>query len=281
MSNIVTALLNELDWPQNSWGTGYEAAILGKSVYSYLKERNRCSHRQYQNIGWNGGKMGDFSHQIRGLSMKPDHKPFLAFASYIGNDVCKRDLSMMTTPEQYQTQLLRGLTELDAISPKGSKVIITGMVDGTILFREMGHRIHPLGVPYKNVYNFLDCTDANPCKTWLTSNDTRRELTSAHAALLSKTAEKFIAERGRSFTNIEVDYVEFPLKEALEEARRRGLSPHILIEPVDGFHPSHDGHKMFAEFMWKYLVEKHGDWLGPVNPNNQNIINRFGNQGGH
>src|SRR6185295_13964568 len=79
MSNIIPALQNEFDWPQFSWGTGYESAILGKSIYSYMRERNRCVHRQYQNIGYNGGKMSDFSAQIRGLSMSRDSKPFLAF----------------------------------------------------------------------------------------------------------------------------------------------------------------------------------------------------------
>lgn len=232
MSNIIPALQNEFDWPQYSWGTGYEAATLGKSIYSYMRERNRCNHRQYQNIGFNGGKMSDFMGQIRGLSMSRDSKPYIAFASYIGNDVCKRSLDMMTKPEDSERDLLRALNELDKISPKGSKIMVTGMVDGRILWEEMGHRKHPFGVPYKNVYNFLDCTDANPCKTWLTSNDTLREAASKRAEELSATSQRVIKERGRSFQNIEVDYTHFPLKEALEEARRRGIGAHKLIEEV-------------------------------------------------
>jgi acyloxyacyl hydrolase len=281
MTNVIPALQNELDWPQNSWGTGYDPAIQGKSVYSYMRERNRCVHRQYQNIGYNGGSMRDFPQQILGLSMDPSQKPFLAFASYIGNDVCKRSLEQMTKPDVYLTHMTRALNELDAKAPKGSRVIVTGMVDGTILFKEMGHRTHPFGVPYVNVYNFLDCTDANPCKTWLTSNNTQRQLATDRAMELSRASEKWLAENGKKFKNIEAYYIDFPLEAALEESRRRGMSPHLLIEAVDGFHSSHEGHKMFAEFEWKYILEKHADWLGPVNPHNDAIKAKFGEQGGH
>jgi acyloxyacyl hydrolase len=130
-----------------------------------MRQRNRCNHRQYQNIGFNGGRMNDLRGQLRGLSISKDSKPFIAFVSYIGNDVCKRELEQMTKPEDYQRQLIEGLADLDKAAPKGSKVIVTGLVDGRILFREMGHRKHPLGVTYKNVYDFLDCTDANPVLT--------------------------------------------------------------------------------------------------------------------
>jgi acyloxyacyl hydrolase len=98
---------------------------------------------------------------------------------------------------------------------------------------------------------------------------------------LSKVAETYIKQRGNSYENIQVDYMDFPLEQALEEARRRGMSTHELIEPVDGFHPSHEGQKMFSEFIWKFLVENHRDWIGDVNPYNEEIIKRFGNQGGH
>ena len=252
MSNIVTSLQNEFDWPQNSWGTGYHPSMLGRSIYLFMRSRNLCNHRQYQNIGYNGGKMQDLARQLTGLSISKESKPYIAFVSYIGNDVCKRSLEQMTKPDEYLKHLVDGLSKLDSVSPKGSKVIVTGLVDGRILFKEMGHRKHPLGVTYTNIYDFLDCTDANPCKTWLTSNDTRRTLTSERAAVLSKVAETHIKERGNSYENIQVDYVPFPLKDALEEAARRGMSPHELIEPVDGFHPSHEGKYSKLSFNDKY-----------------------------
>jgi len=219
--------------------------------------------------------------QIPGLSLSPSSKPFLGFASFIGNDVCKSTLEGMTTPQEYESNLLRALESLDRISPPNSKLMVTGLVDGTILWGEMANRRHPLGVPYKNVYNFLDCTDANTCKTWLSSNDTRRQLTTIRAMELSKVAEKFIRERGRTYKNIEVAYMDFPLKEAVEDVRRRGLSPSVLIEEVDGFHPSHTGHKFFGEHLWKHLTTNYPHWIGPINPNNELIKLRFGNQGGH
>jgi hypothetical protein len=63
----------------------------------------------------------------------------------------------------------------------------------------------------------------------LTSNDTRRTLTSERAAVLSKIAETHIKQRGNSYENIQVDYMDFPLEQALEEARRRGMSPHEVL----------------------------------------------------
>jgi hypothetical protein len=55
---------------------------------------------------------------------------------------------------------------------------------------------------------------------------------------LSDAAEKYIRERGNSFTNIEVKFMKFPLTEALQEcARRRDCTPDKLIEAMDGFHP--------------------------------------------
>jgi hypothetical protein len=66
----------------------------------------------------------------------------------------------MNTPVKYINELEEGLKELDKISPPNSKVLVHGLVDGRILWREMGHRKHPLGPTYGQIYNFLDCTDA-------------------------------------------------------------------------------------------------------------------------
>lgn len=62
--------LNELDWPQCSWATGFEpenATSLNTSIceashlpmisfYQRMKERNRCIHRDFQNIAVNGAR---------------------------------------------------------------------------------------------------------------------------------------------------------------------------------------------------------------------------------
>ena len=79
------------------------------SVYKYMKNRNRCNHRDYQNLGVNGARSGAvanglvndlargkddsntlfsptpfyfFIHQLK----KKD--PVLLFLELIGNDVC-------------------------------------------------------------------------------------------------------------------------------------------------------------------------------------------------
>jgi hypothetical protein len=68
----------------------------------------------------------------------------------------------------------------------------------------------------------------------------------------------------------------FPLQEALIECqRRRDCTPDKLIEAMDGFHPSHEGHKLFADFIWQHLETKLPSWIGPVNPHNGDIRKYF------
>lgn len=60
LSSLPFALGNELDWPQLSLVTGYMDSIwdVAKgptvSVYQNLLRRNRCNHRDYQNVAVNG-----------------------------------------------------------------------------------------------------------------------------------------------------------------------------------------------------------------------------------
>ena len=59
---------NEADWPQCSWSTGVNnqtacpastlpANVTAQSLYARMVERNRCAHRDFQNIGVNGARM--------------------------------------------------------------------------------------------------------------------------------------------------------------------------------------------------------------------------------
>jgi len=197
----------------------------------------------------------------------------------MGNDVCKKKLEDMTKPEIFERQLANGLLELDRKAPRGSRLLLSGLIDARILWDEMSNRRHPLGVTYRKVYEFLTCTNANPCSTWLSVNETVRNLTFDHSEILSKTVEKVV--QNIRLQNIELKYFNYNigLRQTLEDFRRRGISPHILIEEVDGFHPSHEGHKVAADHTWK-LLESYG-WVGRVNPNNNLIRARFGDQGGH
>jgi hypothetical protein len=75
---------DELDWPQCSWGSGFHNASqcpypfkLGEdepykqvgSIYARMRERNRCNHRDYQNIGVNGMRMTAASDSKDGLAI--------------------------------------------------------------------------------------------------------------------------------------------------------------------------------------------------------------------
>lgn len=61
----------------------------------------------------------------------------------------------------------------------------------------------------------------------------------------------------------------------------QGGQPWQLIEPVDGFHMNQIANALAADEYWKFLTRKHPDWLGPVNPFNDEITRIFGNQGGY
>jgi len=244
-----------------------------------MKSRNKCNHRDYQNIGHNGGRMRSLVEQIKALG-KTD-KPYLAFVHYIGNDVCGDNLGHMTKPAELETQMNAGLQLLDTVAKPNTKVFFVGMVDGRVLWEVMSNLIHPLGVPYRNVYQFLTCSNANPCWTWLNTNETVRNATSFRAAELSETISRIVTQSKGKYKNLELAYKEFPLPEALEYAKKQGIPLAKLIEPMDGFHPSHLGHNIFAELIWEYLQNNLPHFIGPFNDNNSKIAQIFGDQGGY
>lgn len=53
------------------------------------------------------------------------------------------------------------------------------------------------------------------------------------------------------------------------------------IEPCDGFHPSQPLQQLYAGAVWDWLEKEHPEVLGPVNPYNEAIDKRFGNQDGY
>ena len=54
-----------------------------------------------------------------------------------------------------------------------------------------------------------------------------------------------------------------------------------LIEPVDGLHISQIGNQLLADIYWDNLNKLYPEWLGTVNPYNDQIAKIFGDQGGH
>ena len=63
----------------------------------------------------------------------------------IGNDVCSHSTTSRTTPEEYHDNLLKAIKDLDPRLPKGSKIVLIGLVDGRILYESMQNLIHPIG----------------------------------------------------------------------------------------------------------------------------------------
>ncbi|XP_068008835.1 acyloxyacyl hydrolase isoform X1 [Melanerpes formicivorus] len=246
--NLPMAFSDELDWPQFSEFTGFLNSTIGgwtDSLYLRLRSRNRCNHRDLQNISQNGGSSGNLLCLIKSLARNQllDNPAIVIYAT-IGNDVCNgnRDtLAHMTTPKEMLSNVLQALRYLDSRLPSGSHLILTGLVDGRFLWDNLHDRYHPLGqlnkdVTYSHIYSFLDCLQVSPCSGWLTPNETLRNLTSERALQLSSVLEEIA--RSEKFTNFEVFYMDFPLKQTAEQWRKMGGQPWQLIEPVDGFHPS-------------------------------------------
>ncbi|KFO26367.1 Acyloxyacyl hydrolase [Fukomys damarensis] len=222
-SNLPTALTDEFDWPQLSGATGFLDSTSGfeeKSIYLHLRKRNRCNHRDYQNISRNGGSSQNLKKFIESLSRNQqlDH-PAIVIYAMIGNDVCNGradPVPEMTTPEQLYSNVMQTLKHLDSHLPEGSHVVLHGLPNGTFLWENLHDRYHPLGqlnkdVTYAQVFSFLSCLKINPCHGWMSSNKTLRTLTSERAQQLSDTLKKIAASE--KFTNFDLFYMDFAFEE--------------------------------------------------------------------
>lgn len=92
-SNLLSVLSNELDWPHQSGITGYVPSsqnLMAESIYKKMVQRNRCNHRDYQNIAVNGCRSGSmYSDVIKTMARNSTlDAPALVFYELIGNDVC-------------------------------------------------------------------------------------------------------------------------------------------------------------------------------------------------
>ena len=286
---------DELDWPQCAWGTGYKNASECPfsadvsmsdtlSLAGRLRQRNRCNHRDFQNVGVNGARIGAIISMIEGVARTPelDH-PALAIVSLIGNDVCNGHADTfkhMTTPEQFRNRTLNALAALDRKLPNGSFVLLVGLVDGRPLYDTLHGKTHPIGTSYPDVYKYLTCNGANPCNGWLSTNATLRNLTTAWAQRLS-AEHKRIADAPQHFTNFEVGFFQPDLRAIFDDyVKTTGNDPRDLIEPSDGFHPSQLANALLARQLWDFVVKTYPQAVGPENPNNAEIERLFGNQGG-
>ncbi|XP_006887687.1 PREDICTED: acyloxyacyl hydrolase [Elephantulus edwardii] len=289
--HLPAALSDELDWPQFSGATGFldsTSRIKDSSLYLRLRKRNRCNHRDYQNISKNGASSQNLEKFIESLSRNQllDH-PAIVIYAMIGNDVCngKTDpVPEMTTPEKLYSKVMQTLKYLDSRLPNGSHVIFYGLADGTFLWDHLNNRYHPLGqlnkdVTYAQYYTFLSCLQVSPCHGWMSANKTLRALTSERAEQLSNTLRKIAAQE--KFTSFNLFYMDFSFQRIIEEWQKRGGQPWQLIEPVDGFHPNEVALQLLADQFWKKAQLQWPEVLGKENPFNSQIEQVFGDQGGH
>ncbi len=143
----------------------------------------------------------------------------------------------------------------------------------------MHNRTHPIGVTYEEVYDFLNCLEISPCWVWMNSNETVRNVGSERAANLTKVYQEIISNT--TFKNFDMVFFEFPFPQIRQVWEKMGGQPWELIEPIDGFHPNGIAHSLIAEYIWGQLVANNPSTVGPVNPFNEQIAAKFGNQGGY
>ncbi|OXB54641.1 hypothetical protein ASZ78_001808 [Callipepla squamata] len=240
--------------------------------------------------------------------------PAIVIYATIGNDVCNGNqdtLAHMTTPKEMFSNVMQALRYLDSQLPNSSHVILTGLVDGRFLWDNLHNRYHPLGqlnrdVTYSQLYSFLNCLQVrsplgaplpsplvclpltpclpcppqvSPCSGWLTANETLRNLTSERALQLSSVLKDITTTQ--KFTNFDVFYMDFPLKQTAEEWHKMGGEPWQLIEPVDGFHPSQIAAALGTSITWQKALHEWPQVLGKENPFNDQIEAIFKDQGGH
>jgi acyloxyacyl hydrolase len=290
-AGFMDVLETEFDWPQFSWSTGHlntthDCPGPMDSIYLRLWKRNRCNHLDFQNIGVNGADTGAMTSIENSLKRNnATDKPLLVFYALIGNDVChpEHSLDRMTTPQQFYTNVMTSLAFLDQRLPNGSHVVFLGLVDGRILWDTLHNQTHPIGTSSARVYDFLNCLELNPCWAWLNSNETIRNAGSARAAQLNDVYAQIVAKFNsrKYFKNFDMAYLPFPLPQVVKKWVRAGGKVADLIEPIDGFHPSQLGNSLFAGEIWDLLEQNYPEFLGSVNPHNEEIARIFGNQGGY
>lgn len=259
-SGLLRNIENELDFPMLSWSTGHvEASVYAPdidgpmdSIYKRLRDNNLCNNNDYQNLGVNGANSGDLLDFGTILSRDADSsalptKPLLLFMAMIGNDVCNKQVTSKTTPEEYHQNVLKSILELDPRLPKGTKVVLIGLVDGRILYDSMHDRIHPIGstnndVTFGTFYDYLNCLEVSPCAGWMNSDESVRDALSATAEEMRNKLPIVIEETRGQLENIEVFYLGDVLNDAIHHfLSQDGNFGWQIIETSDGFHPNQLG----------------------------------------
>mmetsp|Transcript_16826 Transcript_16826/g.25299 ORF Transcript_16826/g.25299 Transcript_16826/m.25299 type:complete len:572 (+) Transcript_16826:25-1740(+) len=281
MDQLLPDAENELDFPMCSWGTGhvtpeecpYQYPIDGVSgvlsLYSQMRDRNRCNNNDFQNIGVNGARMTSSMKLVdsMGRDQTLDY-PVLVWLALIGNDVCNGHpgYDHMTTPDEFYEHAMESLRAIDETVPAGSHVISLALFDGELLYSIMHAHQHPIGCSYEDIYDFMNCEEENPCWGWLNSDREVRLNTTRISNSLNDVYRKI--EEEETFNNFKFIFYDPDWVELFSDYTGPMSD---LIEPADGFHPSQTGNALFAKKFFEWMVESHPEAVGPVNPHNEEI----------
>lgn len=106
-----------------------------------------------------------------------------------------------------------------------------------------------------------------------------RNATSLRAFELSEQLDKIVNNQTLTSTwpNLDLIYLPFPIEQILNWMEAQGQNPAILIEPVDGFHPSQYSHRLIAKVLWDWIELKDSSFFGEFNLNNPKIHSTFPN----
>ena len=113
----------------------------------------------------------------------------------------------------------------------------------------------------------------------MNTNDTWRNKTAVCARELSDTLEAVVTNN--SFTNIKVHYIDFPMDTLIKRWTGQGGQIWQLIQLVDRLHPSQEAVALITDILWEQLEKEAPDFIPPVNPNNDKIVEKFKNQRGY
>ena len=151
LSGLLELAANEADWPACSWSTAFHNAsacpalapfmpVPPQSFYQRWLARNLCAHRDFNNVGVNGARTGSMAPPngvINALQRNASaDTPLLVIYALIGNDVCNGHpgMSEMTTPAEFQVNVLASLDFLEGTLPAGSHVVFLPLADGRVLY---------------------------------------------------------------------------------------------------------------------------------------------------
>jgi acyloxyacyl hydrolase len=290
--NASAVILDEIDWPQYGFVTGYKnitknVLVQGNvdSLYLRLRKRNRCNHRDYQNLSQNGASSYEGSDHVNSVArnQSTDNPAILIYAMQ-GNDVCnnfKDTINRMTPPLTFRRNIMKALFLLDDKLPLNSHVILVGLVQADFIYPAMAERLHPIGslhanVYYKDLYEWFNCMQIGPCTGWLNSNKTLRDIASKRAKKLTRILKDIAANE--KFQHFDVHFIDNPITYLV---RKKKVNISELLESVDSLHPNQDAQVLLTDAVWDFLEKLPSAVLGPVNPHNEEIIQMFGEQGGH